>query len=114
MRKSKIEVEFKEDDLLREEVRGLTLTSGSYIVKLPNTLVSEMNRKMEKLRDKRDDWPGYMYMEIKKRMKLNATGTKLDINKLHTDETLIAFANRIVEHNNFSTTPKQKTIKEST
>ncbi len=114
MPKSDIKVDLKENDVHRYEVIGLTFNTPFYTTKISDDLAEQIIKKMQKLRDKRADWPGYLYMEIRKKMKLVTTGNSLDVSKLHTDEALIAICNTFVDHMNFDSTPKQKTIKEAT
>lgn len=114
MRKSTVKVEINEHDVHREKVTGLTMTAGSYIVKLSDDIVAKMKERMEKLRDERKDWHGYMYLQLSKRMKLRKSDqTSLDIDELKTDETIVAFGIKLVENIGFDVTPKQKTIKEA-
>ncbi len=108
-----IDIKIKKDAVLRSEVRGIDMLSDNYEVSVSYERMNDVKKNMEKRRDRRGDWPSLLYTEVRKKMKFIKKGN-VDINKLHTDETLIAFADKLVSTMKFNPVPKQKTIKETT
>lgn len=83
-------------------------------VKIPEEASKELKKKLEKLVDKREDWPRALYeFVIKKMTFVIDKETDLDLKKLQFEETVIAVSNSWKELVKLREVSKQKDLKEA-
>lgn len=108
----KDKVEFNVDVELRAPIVGLIMSKSDFVIRMPNGIRDRIVKHMEELKEKRGDWPGYMYKELEHRMRF--TGVNLDAKGLDFNTLLVDFGEKFVKLTGFDPTPEQKTIEEAT
>lgn len=104
-------VQFQIDAELRAPIVGLILSKDEFVVSMPNGVRDRILKHMEELKEKRLDWPSYMYKELEKRMRF--TGINLRIEEVRMNDVLVMIGEKFVLITGFDTVSKQKTIDEA-
>lgn len=97
--------------VIREERTGIIMRSEGFVCTIPDGVTDSLFKRMEKLRDARDDWPGFMYRELERRTKFS--GKTLKLAEVDVNDVLTVFGEKFVELTGFDTTSPQRTIKEA-
>lgn len=105
-------VDFDIQHEFRSALFGLWMHKDGFDCKIPDGTRDKMLKTMEKLRDNREDWPGFMYKNLE--MRTRFVGKNLDLKKVDMNKIIALFGLKFVKITGFDTTSRQKTIAEST